>query len=111
MLPMLSATVLASPAIALTNLSGFQFLVAGALLLGVAALLLALSRERRVSVKRSAMTDELAVQMGRIADALERIASYTSERARLASSRRQTRTETEKADEEAHRIAYSMFGR
>jgi hypothetical protein len=104
---MVSATVLASPAIALPNLSGFQFLVAGALLLGVAALLLALSRERRVSVKRSAMTDELAVQMGRIADALERIANY---RARLA-PRRQIRTETERADEEAHRVAYSMFGR
>ena len=106
---MLLSTVMAGPAIALP--SGFQLLVAGALLLGVATLLLALSRERRVSVKRSAMTDELAVQMGRIAEALERIANHTRERTRLTASGRQIRTETERADEEAHRIAYSMFGR
>ena len=108
---MFFTTMLVSMAIPIPSLSGFQLLVAGALLLGVAALILALSRERRVSVKRSAMTDELAVQMGRIAEALERIARHTSERSRLASSRRQVRTETERADEEAHRIAYSMFGR
>jgi hypothetical protein len=108
---MLLAATLALPKITLTNFSAFQLLVAGALLLGIAALLLALSRERRVSVKRTAVTDEMAVQMVRIAEALERIANHMTERAHLAASRRQVRTETERADEEAHRIAYSMFGR
>jgi hypothetical protein len=108
---MLLTTTLAIPKITLSNFSAFQLLVLGALLLGVAALLLALSRERRVSVKRSAATDELAVHMVRIAEALERIANLTTERAHLTSSRRQVKTETEGADDQAHRIAYSMFGR
>ena len=108
---MLVGTALAIPQIPLSNFSAFQLLVAGALLLGIATLLLALSRERRVSVKRSAATDELAVHMVRIAEALERIANQTTERAHLAASRHQVRTETERANEEAHRIAYSMFGR
>jgi len=51
-------------------------------------------RERRVSVKRSAATDELALHMVRIAEALERIANQTTERAHLAASRHQVRTET-----------------
>jgi len=67
---MLVSTALAIPQIPLSNFSAFQLLVAGALLLGIATLLLALSRERRVSVKRSAATDELAVHMVRIAEAL-----------------------------------------
>ena len=108
---MLLTAALAIPKITLSNFTAFQLLVLGALLLGVAALLLALSRERRVSVKRSAATDELAVHMVRIAEALERIANHTTERAHLASSRRQVKTETERADDDAHRIAYSMFGR
>ena len=74
---MLVSTALAIPQIPLSNFSAFQLLVAGALLLGTATLLLALSRERRVSVKRSAATDELAVHMVRIAEALERIANQT----------------------------------
>jgi hypothetical protein len=108
---MLVSTAAAIPQIPFSNFSAFQLLVAGALLLGIAALLLALSRERRVSVKRSAATDELAVHMVRIAEALERIANHATERAHLTASRRQVKTETERADEEAHRIAYSMFGR
>ena len=108
---MLVGTALAISQIPLSNFSAFQLLVAGALLLGIATLLLALSRERRVSVKRSAATDELAVHLVRIAEALERIANQTTERAHLAASRHQVRTETERANEEAHRVAYSMFGR
>lgn len=99
------------PAISLSNFSAFQLLIAGALLLAVAALLMALSQERRVSLKRSVATDELAVHLTRIAEALERVANQTTERAHLAASRRQVKTDTERADGEAHRIAYSMFGR
>src|SRR5438445_12800105 len=68
---MLVSTALAIPQIPLSNFSAFELLVAGALLLGIATLLLALSRERRVSVKRSAATDELAVHRERIGKALD----------------------------------------
>ncbi len=108
---MLLNAALAFPGMTLSNITGFQLLVAGGLLLGVAAFLLALSRERRVSVKRSVVTDELAVHTGRIADALERIANQTNESAHLAASRKREQPEPERASEEAHHIAYSMFGR
>ena len=102
---------LAFPGLALSNVTAFQLLIAGGLLLGVAAFLLALSRERRVAMKRSVVTDELTVHTGRIAEALERIANQANERAHLAASRKREQTEPERASEEAHHIAYSMFGR
>jgi len=102
---------LAFPGMALSNVTAFQLLIAGGLLLGVAAFLLALSRERRVSMKRSVVTDELTVHTGRIAEALERIANQVNERAHLAGSHKREQPEPERASEEAHHIAYSMFGR
>jgi hypothetical protein len=108
---MLLNAALAFPGLTLSNVTGFQLLVAGGLLLGVAAFLLALSRERRVSVKRSVVTDELTVHTGRIAEALERIANQANERAHLAASRKHEQPEPERASEEAHHIVYSMFGR
>jgi len=108
---MLLNAALAFPGMTLSNITGFQLLLAGGLLLGVAAFLLALSRERRVSLKRSVVTDELAVHTGRIADALERIANQANERAHVAASRKHEQPEPERASEEAHHIAYSMFGR
>jgi len=102
---------LAFPGLALSNVTAFQLLIAGGLLLGVAAFLLALSRERRVAMKRSVVTDELTVHTGRIAEALERIANQANERAHLAASRKREQPAPERASEEAHHIAYSMFGR
>jgi hypothetical protein len=107
---MLITSLLAIPG-AIYKLSGFQLLVAGGLLLCAAALLLAISREHRISIKRSTITDELAVHAGRIAEALERLAMQRNERMRPTDVRWPERTEPERADDEAHRVAYSIFGR
>jgi hypothetical protein len=108
---MLSITALAVPGISLSNVTAFQLLVAGGLLLAVAAFLLALSRERRVSMRSSAVTDELAIHMSRIANALENIANPTRDRSHFTDSSEHEVTPPEKASEEAHRVAYSMFVR
>ena len=108
---MLSTTALAVAGISLSNVTAFQLLVAGGLLLAVAAFLLALSRERRVSMRSSAVTDELAIHMSRIANALENLANPTRDRSHFTDSSEQTVARPEKASEEAHRVAYSMFGR
>jgi hypothetical protein len=108
-------SLLAIPKSLLSNLTAFQLLVAGGLFLAVAALLMAFTRERRVSVKRSVVSDELAVHMGRIAEALDRIANQLREGVRegpqLANAKKPENSETERASEQAHHIAYSMFGR
>ena len=104
--------------------TSLQFLGVGALLLGVAALLLAFSRERRTTLKRSIVTDELAIHMSRIADALDRIGNQQSERASdRASNRTRWQESRPKAEvlpsidapaepsPEWHGVSYSMFGR
>jgi hypothetical protein len=95
--------------VALSNLTAFQLLIAGGLLLGVAALLLALGRERRVSVKPSAVTEELAVHMGRIANALENLADPLRDRSHFTDLRE--RGGPQKPTEDAHHVSYSIFGR
>jgi hypothetical protein len=57
------------------RLSTLAFLIGGLLLFGMAAFLMGLLRGRRVVVQRSATTDELNTQLGRIAETLERIAN------------------------------------
>jgi hypothetical protein len=104
-------SLLAIPKSLLSNLTAFQLLVAGGLFLGVAALLMAFTRERRVSVKRSVVSDELAIHLGRIADALDRIANQSQQRAHLANSRNPENSEAQRASENEHHVAYSMFGR
>jgi hypothetical protein len=69
------------------HLSSLGLLIASLLLLGVAGFLLGLSRGRRVAVQRSATTDELNVQLGRIAEALERIANRPADRLIAEASR------------------------
>jgi hypothetical protein len=108
---MLFITALAVPGIGLSNFTAFQLLVAGGLLLAVAALMLAISRERRVLVKHSTVTEELSVHMSRIANALENLANPTRDRSHFTDSREQEAARPEKASDEAHRVAYSMFGR
>jgi hypothetical protein len=102
---------LAFPRSLLSNMTAFQFLIAGALLLGVAAFLLALSREHRISLKRSVVSDELAMHLGRIADALDRIANQTRERTHLAVPQKPENAESVRQNDQPHHIAYSMFGR
>ena len=100
---------LAFPRSLLSNMTAFQFLIAGALLLGVAAFLLALSREHRISLKRSVVSDELAIHLGRIADALDRIASQS--RSHIAAPQKPENPETVRPSETPRHISYSMFGR
>jgi hypothetical protein len=100
----------------------FQLLGLGALLLGVAAFLMAFARERKTSLKRSDVTNELIIEMSRIAQALERIAdqgaSQMMRRAAQDAARASTAASAAKEAEAAQqpppaprRIAYSMFGR
>jgi hypothetical protein len=99
------------------TITGLQFLGVGALLLGIAALLLAFSRERRTTLKRSIVTDEFSIHLGRIADALDRIANQRSDRAIWRESRTRAELAPPRLEEPAetaldgHRVSYSMFGR
>ena len=57
-------------------ISSLDLLLGAALLLCIAAFLLAIARRnRRVTVHPSPVTDEIIIQLGRIADAVERIRS------------------------------------
>jgi len=105
--------MLSDPGITLAGhtITTFQLLLLGGVLLGAAALLLALARGKRVAVQRSVVTDELAIHLGRIADLLERL----SDEVRAARVSRETRTPgislPPRPGEEQHPISYSMFGR
>jgi hypothetical protein len=106
------------------SITTFQMLGLGALLLGVAAMLLAFARGRRTTLRRSEVTEGLTAEMARIAEALERIAdqgasrmmrraaqdaaSATSASAAPAAKGVEPVPETPPAP---RRIAYSMFGR
>jgi hypothetical protein len=101
----------------------YQLLIAAGVLLGIAALLLAFGRNRGVVVKRSVATDELYMQLGRIADAMERLANQSADR---VIAERLQRVEVQRVEAPApppppppklseepqpHTVAYSMFGR
>jgi hypothetical protein len=96
-------------------------LLAGLLLLVVAGFLLGLNRGRRAV--RSVLTNELAVQLARIATTLERIANLPADRA-IAEASGYAESgaaeavaapafaeQTEQTPEPPHRVFYSMFGR
>jgi len=102
--------------------TSFQLLIAGALLLCAAAILMGYRRDLKATLRQSAVTDRLAQDLGRIASALERIASQPADAAIREAARRSAakmgepveERETpvaEPASEEAHRVAYSIFGR
>jgi hypothetical protein len=74
------------------HISSLYFLLAGTLLLAIAGFLLGLSRGRRIQLQRSALTDELTTQLGRIADTLERIANQSADRL-IAEASRETEFE------------------
>ena len=99
----------AFPRSLLSNMTAFQFLIAGALLLGVAAILMAISREHRISLRRSGVSDELAIHLGRIADALDRISNQS--RDRIAAPQKPENSENLLSSEAPRHISYSMFGR
>jgi hypothetical protein len=68
------------------------------------------SRKRIVVLKRSSGTDQVTLELSRIADALERIANRTADDAIAAASRRQQQTQPPQ-QRESKGVPYSMFGR
>ena len=68
------------------------------------------SRKRIVVLKRSNGTDQVALELSRIADALERIANRPADRAIAAATRRQLQMQP-LPRRESQGKAYSMFGR
>lgn len=101
------------------TVTAIQLLGVGALLLALAALLLTFSRERRVALKRSAVTDALTIEMRRIAEALERIAAQGSYQVNRRAGEEAVSRSTAKTKDaavvqgkpETQQVAYSMFGR
>ena len=68
------------------------------------------SRKRIVVLKKSHGTDQVTLELSRIADALERIANRPADRAIAATTRRQFQAPPP-PQRESQGIAYSMFGR
>jgi hypothetical protein len=68
------------------------------------------SRKRIVVLKRSNGTDQVALELSRIADALERIANHPADRAIAAATRRQLQAQPS-AQRESRSTAYSLFAR
>ncbi|HXT27248.1 MAG TPA: hypothetical protein VN749_20700 [Candidatus Eisenbacteria bacterium] len=100
--------------------TSFQLLITGGLLLCTAALLMGYRRDLKATLRQSTVTDRLADDLGRIASALERIANQPADFSIREAARRSaekmgtpadTAPEAVPASEEAHRVAYSIFGR
>jgi hypothetical protein len=68
------------------------------------------SRKRVVVLKRSSGTDQVTLQLSRIAEALERIANRPADDAIAAAPRRQQQIQPPR-QRESKGVAYSMFGR
>jgi len=68
------------------------------------------SRKRYVVLKASGASDQIAFELSRIADALDRIANRPADRAIAAAVRRQQQVQSSPR-REGQGIPYSMFGR
>jgi hypothetical protein len=68
------------------------------------------SRKRVVLLKRSSGTDQVTLELSRIADALERIANRPADDAIAAASQRQQQIQLP-PQRDSKRVAYSMIGR
>ena len=68
------------------------------------------SRKRIVVLKRSSGTEQVAFELSRIADALERIANRPADRAIAAATRRQIQTQSV-PERKSQGAVYSIFGR
>jgi len=93
------------------RLSTFAMLVGCVLLFGIAAVLVGLLRGRRVVVQRSATTDELNVQLARIAEALERVANRPADRVIAEASRAEEPVADGKVGGREPAMFQSTFGR
>ena len=92
------------------TISALQLLLTGSLLL-CAALAMALAKGKRVAMQRSVVTDEIAIHLGRIASAVEQLASEAAARRILEEKQRMGATLPPVPGEEKQPISYSMFGR
>ena len=107
---MLSDTVLKIYSL-FAAISSLQVLAVGALLLCVAALLLVLvQKKRKVVLARSGVTEELCLQLARIADALERPGNQRADRLIAAASQAAIQPPAERLTEQAHSRPYSILG-
>lgn len=71
------------------------------------------SRKRIVVLKRSRVSDDLIIELSRIADALDRLANQRADRTIAAASRRQALAQPPPPPQPPERrgVSYSMFGR
>lgn len=92
------------------TITTMQLWLAGSSVLCV-ALFVALARGKRIAVQRSVVTDEIAIQLGRIAAAVEQLAGEAAARRMLEERQRASVTLPPAVGEEKHPISYSMFGR
>jgi len=67
------------------------------------------SRKRIIVLKRSSGTDQVAYELSRIADALERIANQAADRSIVEAARQHQLSSP--LQRESSGVAYSMFGR
>lgn len=100
--------------------TSFPLLITGALLLCAAAMMMGYRRDLKATLGQSKVTDRLAEDLGRIANALERISNQPADAAIREAARRsavkmgapvEETPVSEPASEDAHRVAYSIFGR
>jgi hypothetical protein len=88
-----------------------QLLLAGSGLLCF-VLLFVLARGKRIALRRSVVTDEIAIQLGRIAAAVEQLAGEAAARRVMEENKQRANVTLPPAvGEEKHPISYSMFGR
>jgi len=92
------------------TITTMQLWLAGSGLL-CAVLLIALARGKRIALGRSIVTDEIAIQLGRIAAAVEQLAGEAAARRIMEERQRTNVTLPPAVGEERNPISYSMFGR
>jgi len=92
------------------TITTMQLWLAGSLVVCV-VLLIALARAKRIALRRSVVTDEIAIQLGRIAVAVEQLAGEAAARRIMEEKQRSSVTLPPAVGEEMHPISYSMFGR
>lgn len=92
------------------TITTMQLLLAGVGLLCI-GLLLALLRAKQFALRRSIVTDEIAIQLGRIATAVEQLAGEAAARRIREERMSASVTLPPGPGEENHPVTYSMFGR
>jgi len=93
------------------TITTMQLWLAASALLCV-ALFVALARGKRIAMQRSVVTDEIAIQLGRIAAAVEQLAGEAAARRVMEENKQRANVTLPPAvGEEKHTISYSMFGR